>query len=174
MITIKNFERNGGLKLDGFKEIIISNKVKESHYANLYDVIVAHTDITQKADIIGNPILLLSKGKYNNLIISMDLVKVTFKNNDISNTVLYNILLNSNFKNHCLSYSSGTTVLHLSKKALPSYKLAFSNSEILKKLSNILEPIYQKIRVIYEENQKLASIRDSILPKLMSGEIRIK
>ena len=102
-------------------------------------------------------------------------VKISKKqNNDISNTVLYNILLNSNFKNHCLSYSSGTTVLHLSKKALPSYKLAFSNSEILKKLSNILEPIYQKIRVIYEENQKLASIRDSILPKLMSGEIHIK
>ena len=144
MVTIKNFERNGGFKLDGFKEIIISDKVKENHYANLYDVIVAHTDITQKADIIGNPILLLSKGKYNNLIISMDLVKVTLKNNDISNTVLYNILSNINFKNHCLSYSSGTTVLHLSKKALPSYKLAYPNSKLLKKLSNILEPIYKK------------------------------
>ena len=174
MVTIKNFERNGGFKLDGFKEIIISDKVKENHYANLYDVIVAHTDITQKADIIGNPILLLSKGKYNNLIISMDLVKVTLKNNDISNTVLYNILSNINFKNHCLSYSSGTTVLHLSKKALPSYKLAYPNSKLLKKLSNILEPIYKKISIIYEENQKLDSIRDTLLPKLMSGEIRVK
>ena len=174
MVTIKNFERNGGFKLDGFKEIIISDKVKENHYANLYDVIVAHTDITQKADIIGNPILLLSKGKYNNLIISMDLVKVTLKNNDISNTVLYNILSNINFKNHCLSYSSGTTVLHLSKKALPSYKLAYPNSKLLKKLSNILEPIYKKISIIYEENQKLDSIRDTLLPKLMSGEIKIK
>ena len=174
MVTIKNFERNGGFKLDGFKEIIISDKVKENHYANLYNVIVAHTDITQKADIIGNPILLLSKGKYNNLIISMDLVKVTLKNNDISNTVLYNILSNINFKNHCLSYSSGTTVLHLSKKALPSYKLAYPNSKLLKKLSNILEPIYKKISIIYEENQKLDSIRDTLLPKLMSGEIKIK
>ena len=104
----------------------------------------------------------------------MDLVKVTLKNNDISNTVLYNILSNINFKNHCLSYSSGTTVLHLSKKALPSYKLAYPNSKLLKKLSNILEPIYKKISIIYEENQKLDSIRDTLLPKLMSGEIKIK
>ena len=59
MVTIKNFGRNGGFKADGFKGITPSAKLKECHYANLFDILVAHTDLTQNADVIGNAELLL-------------------------------------------------------------------------------------------------------------------
>ena len=68
MATIKNFGRNGGFKADGFKEINPSAKLKECHYANLFDILVAHTDLTQNADVIGNAELLLTYGKYNSII----------------------------------------------------------------------------------------------------------
>ena len=112
LMTIKNFDRNGGLKIDGFKEIEVSGRVKERQYLNLFDVLVACTDLTQKADIIGNPILVLTKSKYNNLIASMDLVKVVPKVSFISNFLLYILMKDEKFKQFALGYTSGTTVLH--------------------------------------------------------------
>mgnify|MGYP000799008609 CR=1 FL=1 len=81
MVTIKNFGRNGGFKADGFKGITPSAKLKECHYANLFDILVAHTDLTQNADVIGNAELLLTYDRYDSIIFSMDLVKVLPKNN---------------------------------------------------------------------------------------------
>ena len=124
MATIKNFDRSGGFKVDGYKEIELSDRIKTTQYANLFDVIVAHTDLTQNAEIIGNPVLILNKNGYDKIIISMDLCKVVPKTSFISNTLLYCILNDSRFKQHALGYVNGTTVLHLNKKALPDYKIA--------------------------------------------------
>ena len=174
MCTIKNFERNGGFKIDGYKEIIPSDKLKESQELSLFDVVVAHTDLTQNAEVIGNPAIILSKSNYNRIIFSMDLTKVISKNMNVSKSLLYCILRNKRFKNHALGYVNGTTVLHMSKKAVPDYMLAFpKDSVILASLSKCFDSIFGRMHEIYEENDRLASLRDTLLPRLMSGEIKI-
>ena len=173
MATIKNFERNGGFKLDGFKEIIPSNKLKEKQLVDLFDTLVAHTDLTQNADVIGNAELLLSKKHYNKVILSMDLVRVLPKYG-ISKFLLAGILKNKIFKTHCLGYINGTTVLHLSKQALPEYEIPFPKKiSTVKVLSESLEFIYKKLSFNIIENERLAQLRDTLLPKLMSGEIDV-
>ena len=162
MVTIKNFDRNGGFKLDGLKEIEISERVKKSHFVSLNDIIVAHTDLTQKADIIGNPIMICSKGQYRNLIFSMDTVKVVPKTNKFSQAFVYYLLKSQQFKNHALGYVSGTTVLHLSKKALPEYKVALpKNIEIIKLLGEILLVSQKTIVNFINENAVLQQTRDA-------------
>lgn len=174
MVTIKNFDRNGGYKTDGLKEIIISDRVKAHHYIEANEVVVAHTDLTQGAEIIGNPVMVFSKGKYDKLIMSMDVVKVTSKDRDIDNAFVYCLLKNDSFKQHALGYVNGTTVLHLSKKAIPQYKLPFPvNNKICKELSRILKNIMMRISLSVYENDNLSLTRDALLPKLMSGEIRV-
>jgi type I restriction enzyme S subunit len=174
MMTIKNFDRSGGLKIDGFKEIEISSRVKDRHYLNLFDVLVACTDLTQNAEIIGNPILVLTKSNYNNLIASMDLVKIIPKDPLISNFFLYAIMKDEKFKQFSLGYTSGTTVLHLNKKAISAYKLALPNEEhILKDFSEIIEPMFKVVSENINQNCTIINIRDILLPKLMSGEIRV-
>lgn len=79
MATIKNFVRGGGFKIEGFKEIVISKNIKEYQYVNLLDVLVAHTDLTQNAEVVGNPAIILSTAGYEKLIMSMDLTKVVSK-----------------------------------------------------------------------------------------------
>ena len=76
MATIKNFDRKGGFKLDGYKEIIPSNKLKDTQHAELFDTLVAHTDLTQNAEVIGNAEPVMSKSGYDDIVFSMDLVKV--------------------------------------------------------------------------------------------------
>ena len=173
MATIKNFDRNGGFKLDGFKEIIPSSKLKDIQKVDLFDTLVAHTDLTQNADVIGNAEMLLSKARYSNIIISMDVVKVIPKNG-LSKFLLAALLKDARFKKHCLCYVNGTTVLHLSKKALPEYIFAFPNNvENVCDITNLLEGIYRKMARNIEENTRLSELRDTLLPKLMSGEIDV-
>lgn len=174
MATIKNFDRKGGFKIDGYKEIIPSSKLKSSQFVDDFDSLVAHTDITQNADVIGNAEIVLSNVGYKKLIFSMDLVKVIPKGDKISKFVIATLLQRADFKNHCLSYVNGTTVLHLSKKALPSYELSLPRDENkLIKLNAKIEPLFKLISNNFNENLKLKSLKESLLTKLISGEIDI-
>lgn len=173
MATIKNFERKGGFKLDGYKEIIPSDKCKIEQEAHLYDILVAHTDLTQNADVIGNAELLLCTNKYEKIIFSMDVVKVIPKNH-MPHFILATMLKSKNFKSHCLGYVNGTTVLHLSKKALPDYIIYIPKDlSLLSKLEEFLKNIYILISNNLNENIRLTQLRDTLLPKLMSGEIDV-
>ncbi len=173
MVTIKNFGRNGGFKADGFKGIAPFVKLKECHYANLFDILVAHTDLTQNADVIGNAELLLTYGRYDSIIFSMDLVKVLPKNNFPYRFLLAAMLKNKIFKGHCLGYVNGTTVLHLSKKALPNFEVKIPPKAEAKTMNDAFAPYYQRMAEVLQENDRLIHLRDTLLPKLMSGEFNI-
>ena len=174
MATIKNFERKGGFKTEGYKEIVISKKIKETQFVNMFDVLVAHTDLTQNAEIVGNPAIVLSKGGYEKLIMSMDLTKVISKIDGVTNGLLYCILSTSRFKEHALGYVNGTTVLHMSKKAVPEYTCAFPKDiNQIRDLCITLDSIYKRMAVTYDENSRLSLLRDTLLPRLMSGEIEV-
>lgn len=174
MVTIKNFNRSGGYKIDGLKEIVLSDRVKYYHYVNINDIIVAHTDLTKGAEIIGNPIMVFSKGKYDKLIMSMDTVKVCPKDERLANSIIYFILRSKKFKSYVLGHVNGTTVLHLSKQAIPQYKIVIpKDRKLCIKLGLMLEPVMKKISNNFKQNEKLTQLRDILLPKLMSGEIRV-
>lgn len=174
MATIKNFDRKGGFKLDGYKEIVPSGKLKDTQHAELFDTLVAHTDLTQNAEVIGNAEPVMSKSGYSDIVFSMDLVKVVPKNKHISKFLIAAILQDKKFKAHCLGYVNGTTVLHLSKKALSEYQLYLPNElSALKPLDELVTALYQQISANIEEITKLEALRDAILPKLMSGELYV-
>ena len=173
MVTIKNYERSGGFKTDGFKDINPSPKVKSTQYAELFYILVAHTDLTQNADVIGNTELLLSFDHYKHIIFSMDLVKVLPNKNFPYRFLLAAMLKNRIFKSHCLSYVNGTTVLHLSKKALPEYEITIPTDKEAKRMNDILGCYYKQMAEILRENDILENLRNTILPKLMSGKLKI-
>ena len=173
MVTIKNFGRNGGFKVDGFKAITPSGKLKECHYANMFDILVAHTDLTQNADVIGNAELLLTKGNYESIIFSMDLVKVLPNNSFPYKFLLAAMLKNKIFKGYCLGYVNGTTVLHLSKKALPEFEIKIPSESEANMMNDILASLYKRMAEVLQENDRLTRLRDTLLPRLMSGELKI-
>ena len=174
MATIKNFDRHGGFKLDGYKEILPSSKLKPEHHVTMFDTLVAHTDLTQNAEVIGNAEPVLSFSGYEDIIFSMDVVKVLPNNPEISKFLIAAMLQTKQFKGHCLRYVTGTTVLHLSKKALPEYSLKLPNDfSVLKPLDEAVSSMYQQMALNIDENVQLANLRDSLLPRLMSGELDV-
>ena len=173
MATIKNFGRNGGFKVDGFKDITPSGKLRKCHYADTFDILVAHTDLTQNADVIGNAELLLTKGNYDSIIFSMDLVKVLPNDSFPHRFLLAAMLKNKVFKGHCLGYVNGTTVLHLSKKALPEFEIKIPSESEANVMNDTLASLYKRMAEVLQENDRLTRLRDTLLPKLMSGDLKI-
>ena len=164
LATIKNFDRQGGFKIEGFKPIKVVGKIKPEMYAEIGDLLVAHTDLTQKADIIGNPALLLNTSTYKHVVISMDLVKV--KSNTLSNELLYYILKSDKFKGHALGYCSGTTVLHLNKKALQEYAFDMPiDKEVVSQLEEKLSTIFKRIETTLKEIEGLKKLKQLYLQK---------
>lgn len=171
MVTLKSFDRNGGFRLDGFKEF--TGKYKPDHVVEQGDLVVAHTDITQDAAVIGNPVLVVADPAYEKLVISMDLVKVKSRFDWLTNEFLYVLMRTGDFKQHCLGYSNGSTVLHLSKKAIPSYEFNLPSMEKAQEFSLLAKNLFSKKFKNIEQVRSLEKLRDGLLPKLMSGEVRI-
>ncbi len=171
MVTLKSFDRNGGFRLDGFKEF--TGKFKEQHIVLQGDLVVAHTDITQDAEVIGNPVLVVNDTRYEHMVISMDLVKVKSKYEWLSNEFLYQMMRTREFKEHCLGYSNGSTVLHLSKQAIPSFEFFIPPKEKIQNYTELVKDLFAKKFMNIEQIKTLEKLRDNLLPKLMSGEVRV-
>jgi type I restriction enzyme S subunit len=171
LVTLKNFDRTGGFRHDGFKEY--TGKYKEDQVVVSGDLIVAHTDITQEAEVLGNPAIVISTDKYETLIISTDLIKVV-PTSYLTKVYLYFLMKTDEFKHYCLGASNGTTVLHLSKKALPEYDFKLPSAELVGRFTVIAEPLLEKININQKHIQQLETLRETLLPKLMSGVVRVE
>lgn len=172
MITIKNFDRNGGLQNDSIKPISKNSRIKKDHYLKTNDILMACTDLTQKADIIGGVLLYFENKNFDNEIFSMDLIKlVPFEKDDTF--FFYYYLKNPIFKLFAENASSGTTVLHLSKKAVDNFNIVYPTKKHIDRFNDYVFPIIKKQRNLLNQNTKLAELRDALLPKLMAGEIDV-
>lgn len=63
--------------------------------------------------------------------------------------------------------------MHLSKKAIPEYDFLIPTKEIVEKYNVISNMIIEKIAINQQEIFSLSSQRDTLLPRLMSGEVEI-
>ena len=172
LVTLKSFDRNGGFQTRGFKPF--KGTPKPTQEVQIGDLVVAHTDLTQDAEVLGNPAFIFDNGGFDKMYITMDLVKVVSKYQDISSSFLYYLMKDRAFKGHCVGYSNGTTVLHLSKKAIPEYQVYLpSDFELIKQFSSLADATTNKISLNKEEIKSLKQTRDTLLPKLMSGQLRV-
>lgn len=71
------------------------------------------------------------------------------------------------------SMNTGTAVPSMTTEILNNLSLIYPPSETLKTFDNILSPIFQKIDILKIENQKLAELRDWLLPMLMNGQVKV-
>jgi type I restriction enzyme, S subunit len=138
------------------------------------EVVIAHTDLTQAADVIGRAARIESSEKYPNLVASLDMVIVRPKEKPYTNEYLYGLLSQVEFSDHAYGYTNGTTVLHLSTKALPEYQFRVPPKNKVEEFSKLVSPIFLQIDNNKKESRTLASLRDSLLPKLMRGEVRVR
>lgn len=71
------------------------------------------------------------------------------------------------------SIADGTRMPRVDWKSMSDYEILIPPKESMKKLNEICLPFYKNMLSNNKENQTLIALRDSLLPKLMKGEIEI-
>lgn len=69
--------------------------------------------------------------------------------------------------------ASGSTFKEVSGSTMKNVPAVIPDSETLTCFNDFCAPIFAHQRILEEQNQSLAALRDSLLPKLMSGEIDV-
>jgi type I restriction enzyme S subunit len=87
----------------------------------------------------------------------------------ISKYFVYYLLKYQNLE----SLVSGSAVPGLNRNMVYLNLAVLPNIEIINKFEDFIKPVFLKIYNLKAENQTLAVLRDLLLPKLMSGEIRV-
>ena len=71
------------------------------------------------------------------------------------------------------SYKTGTTVSHLGKADIDKFIVVQPPMTVIEKFSKIADALLNNKIKLAKENITLATLRDTLLPKLMSGEIKM-
>lgn len=137
-----------------------------------FDMLIACTDLTRNAEIIGSPILVSNDNK--KYIYSMDLAKIEVINSKIIPLYLYMTLRTDFFHKYIKGFASGTNVLHLDTRGIEYYKIYIPDKKLQRKFADILHNIHCKQSNIMKENQELTLLRDFLLPLLMNGQVGFK
>lgn len=71
------------------------------------------------------------------------------------------------------SYKTGTTVSHLGKADIDKFVVVLPPLEVIEECSKLLDSILQRIKNLSAESSRLFLLRDTLLPRLMSGELEV-
>ncbi len=71
------------------------------------------------------------------------------------------------------SLNAGSAVPSMTTDILNAMELSIPDADTFTKFEDIVAPMYQAIQQNMQESSKLAELRDSLLPKLMSGELDV-
>ena len=88
---------------------------------------------------------------------------------------LYSVIDSNSFSDFMCSHVTGSTGSR--QRTTPSdtlsYELILPSEDELTEFQSLVSPMYAQIRINAIENDRLKRLRDSLLPKLMSGEIDV-
>ena len=171
LLTLKSFERGGGYKSGGLKPY--TGAFKPEQVLGSGELVVALTDVTQMAEVIGSPAIVPEDDEYDGLVASLDVGILRPLNRDVGTPFLYDLLSTDRYRAHVRAHSTGTTVLHLGKHALPSFCLPLPTPAVLSAFNRIAEPLMARRHGLQVESKALARLRNVLLPKLISGELRV-
>ena len=140
------------------------NKINERSKVDKYDILMS---------MIGTVglVSLIIEEDIDFAVKNVGIFKTSLQKNYIY--FIFSYLLSSSTQNYIKSHLAGTTQKYISLGELRNLKIKIPNEKILASFNNLVHPIYQKIIYNTNEIKILTQLRDTLLPKLMSGEIDV-
>ena len=169
MVNLNSFYLDGRYKDEGIK--YFAGSVNENKVIHTGDLMIATTDVTRNAYIIGKSFILpdLYSGQ---IVASCDIAKVNI--GDKLDKYFLDMLFNSdNYHRYIKGFASGTLVLHLDTKGVDWYKCLIPPKDLLNKYAKFKLNIDAKKTLTLKENKQLAQLRDWLLPMLMNGQVKV-
>ena len=109
-----------------------------------------------------------------NAVCSTEFIVYKAKSQDLTD-FLYSVIDSTSFSDFMCSHVTGSTGSR--QRTTPSDTLAFElvlpNAEEIAEYQGVVSPMFEQIKCNAIENDRLKRLRDSLLPKLMSGELDV-
>jgi len=140
-------------------------------------------EVNKRSKVDKNDVLITMIGTVGNLLfIDYEEVNFAIKNVGLFKTsekpelseYFYFYLRSDKIENYLKIRQAGTTQSYITLKTLRTIPVLLPSSELVRLFSKSVTPQLQKITATREESHLLVSIRDALLPKLLSGEIRVQ
>ena len=158
-VNLKSVARGGGYNADGIK--YYAGQIKPSQYVEPGDILIANTDLTQNREIIGSPIIMPDIGR--SACFSLDLSKIVVTDAEIvDHRYLFYYLKSPIVREYMLAHSNGSTVIHLSVKAVPNMEINLPPLDQQKKIANILGSLDEKIELNCRMNETLEQLGQAL------------
>ena len=171
LVTLKSFARGGGYRPEGLKPY--TGKHKPAQVVGPGELVIACTDVTQAAEVIGRPAIVPADQRFTTLVASLDTLIIRPRDAAAPVPFLYCLTSEPSFTQHTYAHVSGTTVLHLSKEAVPAFKFALPPSDLMRAFVGLAGPAFKRMADLSGESASTAAQRDALLPRLVSGEVRV-
>ena len=146
-IDKQGYYREGELKNFG-------GDFSDNHVVYPGDMLIACTDLTRNADIVGTPIWVPQGDFY---LYTMDLAKLTPKKN-VDKSWLYYALKTPSYRNYIKKWASGSNVLHLNLKGVYEYIIDVPPIEQQRRIGKLLSDIDRKIALNRRMNATLEAM----------------
>ncbi|MDR5657744.1 restriction endonuclease subunit S [Halodesulfurarchaeum sp. HSR-GB] len=168
MVNLGNISPGGGYRPEKIK--YCEGVPKDRYLVEPGDLVISHTDMTQDQDILGSPVIVPNLDQ-EPLLFSHHLYAI--REVDLPKEYLYYYFLSRYFKPKAESFASGTTVLSFSSKIGLDVYIPIPPEEDLKRFVDVARPIFEVKENIRQENDNLTDLRNTLLPQLLTGEVRV-
>jgi len=170
-VTLNSVKEFGGFKREF--SYITSDRVKEKNFVYRGDIVVANTEQTKTGTLLGYPALVefplgYEKGKG---IFSHHITKVIPKLKNLKHYLYYHLFIN---QQNAVKYNTGSVIWALDvSNWSKNEKIILPEEKLLQKFESSIEIMFLKLLENNLQIETLSRLRETILPKLMSGKIRV-
>lgn len=165
LVTLKCFGRTGRYRREGLKTFV--GRYRPEQVVEPGDALVAITDLTQGAELIGRVLPGPVDHEFRALVASLDTAIVRPMSGMVTSEWLHGVLNSRSFRDHCLSQTSGTTVLHLAPDTIKTFDFPVVSMQIQQRYSQVAKVLIARIRGAEFENLLLADLRNELLEAMI-------
>jgi type I restriction enzyme S subunit len=168
-----HINKGGGLNKEGTKSYVLKKDYEDlSRYIlKKGDLLMCMTDMKSNVALLGHTALMDEDNKY---ILNQRVGLLRIKDEKKLDYPFIYVLTNSNdFLESLRSRANSGVQVNLSTKEIKESQLIIPGEKTHELFNNIAKALFEEYFNLGKENDQLISLRDALLPKLMSGEIRV-
>ncbi len=158
LLGLGQFVPGGGAKLDGGRTY--SGEYRDKDVARPGDVLIAMTDLTQRGDVLGSPLIVpRSVGEF--CLFTLDAGKIE-PSDGLDPQFLYYALRNKDFRGFAAAHATGTTIRRVWPADVLSYEFPLPPLEEQRAIAHVLGTLDDKIELNRRMNATLETMARAV------------
>lgn len=172
LVTPGNFKIGGGFKFDKFK-YYSSQDFPKDYIFQSGDLIVTMTDLSVDGNTLGYPAFVPENYSNELYLHNQRVGKIEFKN-ELGKNFIYQLMRTEDYQWFVLSGASGTAIRHTSPTSICNFSFRKPPKSKIIEFELFANSLKEKMKKNQIQIRTLLTLRDTLLPKLMSSEVRVK